>query len=251
MKPLVVERLMKRFGGLQALTGVDLSIEAGERRAIIGPNGAGKTTLFNLITGTLHPTSGRIVLFGQEVTRLPPHHRARLGLARTFQITTLFPNLSVLDNVLLAVQASDPAKFVLHRSRAAYPHLHTKAQALLEQWGLVEQAGTQVRALSYGEQRQVELILAMAGSPKLLLLDEPTAGLSPAETATVSGMIKALSGDMAILVIEHDMDVAFELAHRITVLHQGRVLAEGIGEEIRKNSEVAEIYLGAQRTGSR
>jgi branched-chain amino acid transport system ATP-binding protein len=246
MNPLVVEQLAKRFGGLQALNGVTLSIEPGERRAIIGPNGAGKTTFFNLITGTLPPSSGRILLFDQDVTHMPTYHRARLGLARTFQITTLFPKLSVLDNVLLAVQALDPARFVLHRSRDAYPRLLARGQALLEQWGLTEQAGTLVRALSYGEQRQVELILAMAGSPKLLLLDEPTAGLSPAETATVSSIIKTLSRDMAILVIEHDMDVAFELADRITVLHQGRVLAEGVGEEIRRNPEVAEIYLGAQ-----
>jgi len=223
-----------------------LSIEPGARRAIIGPNGAGKTTFFNLITGTLPVSSGRILIFDQDVTNLPPHQRAQLGLARTFQITTLFPNLSVLDNVLLAVQALDSAKFVLHRPRTAFPHLAARAQKLLEEWGLVEQAGAQVRALSYGEQRQLELILALAGSPKLLLLDEPTAGLSPAETATVTTMIKTLSRDVAILVIEHDMDVAFEVADRITVLHQGRVLAEGSGEEIRKNSEVAEIYLGAQ-----
>lgn len=246
MNPLVVEKLTKRFGGLQALNGVDLSIEPGERRAVIGPNGAGKTTFFNLVTGTLPATSGRILIFGQDVTNMPTHHRARLGLARTFQITTLFPNLSVLDNVLLAVQALDPASFVLHRARSAYPRLGQRANELLEQSGLAEQARTPVRTLSYGEQRQVELMLAMAGSPKILLLDEPTAGLSPAETATVSTMIKALSRDMAILVIEHDMDVAFDLVDRITVLHQGRVLAEGSGEEIRKNPEVAEIYLGAQ-----
>lgn len=246
MNPLVVEGLTKRFGGLLALSGVNLSVEPGERRAIIGPNGAGKTTFFNLITGTLPCSSGRIFLFGRDVTDMPTYHRVRLGLARTFQITTLFPNLSVLDNVLLAVQALDPAQFVLHRSRSAYSRLFTRAHALLEQWGLAEQASMLVRTLSYGQQRQVELLLALAGLPKLLLLDEPTAGLSPAETNTVSSMIKALSRDMAILVIEHDMDVAFELADRITVLHQGRVLAEGISEDIRKNSEVARIYLGVQ-----
>jgi len=246
MNPLIVERLTKRFGGLQALNGVDLSIEPGERRAIIGPNGAGKTTFFNLITGTLPISSGRILLFGQDVTNMSTHQRSRLGLARTFQITTLFPNLTVLENVLLAVQALDPAKFVLHRSRNAFPRMFAKAKELLEQWGLAEQTGTRVRTLSYGEQRQVELLLALAGSPKLLLLDEPTAGLSPAETATVASMIKALTREMAILIIEHDMDVAFELVDRITVLHQGRVLAEGNGEEIKRNPEVAEIYLGVE-----
>ncbi len=247
---LTVERITKSFGGLTAVNGVDLAIEPGERRALIGPNGAGKTTLFNLISGTLPPSSGRLLLFGQDVTALPPHTRARLGLARTFQITTLFRNLSVLDNVLLAVQALDPAKHVFYRRRRAYTRLLDRAQALLEQWRLAAQADVPVRELSYGEQRQLGIIMAMASQPKLLLLDEPTAGLSPAETTVVAGIIKALGRDLAMLVIEHDMDVAFELADRITVLHQGSVLTEGDGAAIRRNPQVNEIYLGSA-AGSR
>ncbi len=242
---LTVERLTKSFGGLTAVNGVDLTIEAGERRALIGPNGAGKTTLFNLISGTLPPSSGRLLLFGADVTGLPPYARAHRGLARTFQITTLFRNLTVRDNVLLAVQALDPVKRVFYRRRRAYTRLLDRAQALLEQWRLAAQADVVVRELSYGEQRQLEIIMAMAGEPRLLLLDEPTAGLSPAETTVVVGIIQTLGRDLAMLVIEHDMDVAFELADRITVLHQGQVLTEGDGSAIRRNPQVNEIYLGS------
>jgi branched-chain amino acid transport system ATP-binding protein len=242
---LTVERLGKSFGGLTAVDAVDLSIDPGERRALIGPNGAGKTTLFNLISGTLPPSSGRILLFGEDVSGLPAHARAALGLARTFQITTLFRNLTVLDNVLLAVQALDPVKRVFYRRRRGYGRLLDRAHALLAEWRLAPQAEIPVRELSYGEQRQLEIIMAVAGNPRLLLLDEPTAGLSPAETATVAGIIKRLSRELAMLVIEHDMDVAFELADRITVLYQGRVLTEGDGAAIRRNPQVNEIYLGS------
>jgi branched-chain amino acid transport system ATP-binding protein len=242
---LRVERVVKSFGGLTAVNDVYLSIEPGERRALIGPNGAGKTTLFNLVSGTLTPTSGRLLLFGHDVTRERPHVRARRGLARTFQITTLFPQLTVLDNVLLAVQALDSSRRVFYRRRAAFAHLHQRADALLAQWKLAAQADVPVAELSYGEQRQLEIIMAVAGEPRLLLLDEPTAGLSPAETTDVAAIIKALPTDMAMLVIEHDMDVAFELSHRVTVLSQGRVLAEGDGPTIRSNPQVNEIYLGS------
>jgi branched-chain amino acid transport system ATP-binding protein len=242
---LRVERLVKTFGGLTAVSDVDLSIEPGERRALIGPNGAGKTTVFNLVSGTLTPTSGRLILFGHDVTRERPHARARRGLARTFQITTLFPRLTILDNVLLAVQALDPASRVFYRRRAAFPRLLQRAEALLAQWKLADEAHVPVVELSYGEQRQLEIIMAVASGPRLLLLDEPTAGLSPAETTEVAAIIKALPGDMAMLVIEHDMDVAFELSHRVTVLAQGRVLAEGDGVAIRRNPQVNEIYLGS------
>jgi branched-chain amino acid transport system ATP-binding protein len=242
---LRVERLVKTFGGLTAVSDVDLSIEPGERHALIGPNGAGKTTLFNLVSGTLAPTSGRLLLFSHDVTRERPHARARRGLARTFQITTLFPRLTVLDNVLLAIQALDPASRVFYRRRTAFPRLLQRAEALLAQWKLADQAHVPVVELSYGAQRQLEIIMAVASGPRLLLLDEPTAGLSPAETAEVAAIIKALPGDMAMLVIEHDMDVAFELSHRVTVLAQGRVLAEGDGAAIRRNPQVNEIYLGS------
>ncbi len=246
MTALVVERLGKWFAGLHALREVDLRVEPGERRGLIGPNGAGKTTLFNLISGTLTASSGRILFYGDDITHLPAFRRARLGLARTFQITTLFANLSVLDNVLLAVQALDGARFVLYRPRSSYRHLVERAQALLERTGLADRFGAPVRSLSYGEQRQVELALALAGSPRLLLLDEPMAGLSSAERVMVSKIIHGLSREMAILIIDHDIDATFEIADIVTVLHLGQVLAEGRPEEVRKNRDVLEIYLGEE-----
>ena len=244
MTALEVDELSHRFGGLAALADVSLAVAPGERLAIIGPNGAGKTTLFNIVTGILRPSAGRIRLFGRDVTRLPTHRRAQLGLTRTFQISTLFPRLTVLDSVLLAVQGLDPARFALHRRRASYGHLLERAESLLADWGLADRARQVTRQLSYGEQRQVELILALAGAPKVLLLDEPTAGLSPAETASVAAMIRRFSRDTTILLIEHDMDVALDLVDRVAVLVQGRVLAEGSKDEIRSNPKVADIYFG-------
>jgi len=244
MTALQVEQLSHRFGGLLALSDVNLTVAPGERLAIIGPNGAGKTTLFNIVTGIFRPSAGRIRLFGRDVTRLPTHRRAHLGLARTFQITTLFPRLTVLDSVLLAVQGLDPARFTLHRSRRTYTHLLERAESLLADWGLADRGHQVTGRLSYGEQRQVELILALAGAPKVLLLDEPTAGLSPAETAAVAEMIRRFSRDTTILLIEHDMDVALDLVDRVAVLFQGRVLTEGNKDEIRRDPEVAAIYLG-------
>ena len=247
---LSVEGLVHDFGGLRALGGVDVRVAPGERLTILGPNGAGKTTLFNLITGIYRPQSGRIRLFDQDVTDLRPHRRARLGLGRTFQITTLFAELSVQDSVLLAVQGADPARFALHRPASAYPHLFARAEALLGEWGLLERRHVPTRELSYGEQRQVELILALAGAPRVLLLDEPTAGLSPAETAIVAEMIRRFPRDVTVLLIEHDMDVALALADRVIALYQGRVLATGTPDEMRRHPGVAEIYLGADEDHS-
>ena len=245
MTALKVEGLTHLFGGLRALDGVSLQVSVGERRVILGPNGAGKTTLFNLITGLLAPLAGAIHLFDHDLTALPPYRRSRLGLGRTFQITTLFPRLTVLESVLLAVQGADPARFTLVRPRTAYRHLWARAEQLLAEWGLADQREVPARELSYGEQRQVELVLALAGRPRVLLLDEPTAGLSAAETATVVAMIERFSRDVTVLLIEHDMDVALALAERITVLHQGRVLAEGTRDEMQADPRVKEIYLGA------
>jgi branched-chain amino acid transport system ATP-binding protein len=243
---LVIDRLGKNFGGLQALHDLSLEVEPGERRVILGPNGAGKTTLFNLIGGQLSPSAGRIFLFGQEVTPLPPFRRAALGLARTFQITTLFPNLTVLENMLLAVQARDTVRFVLYRPLTSYKHILSKAHSLLEQWNLWDKRSALVRQLSYGEQRQLEILLALAHMPKVLLLDEPTAGLSAAETQQVVAMIQHLDPSITVLLIEHDMAVAFQVAQHITVLHQGRLLADGPPLAIRQDPTVAEIYLGVQ-----
>jgi branched-chain amino acid transport system ATP-binding protein len=237
--------LSKEFGGLRALDGVSLAVVSGERRAIIGPNGAGKTTLFSLISGETRPTDGRIVLFGRDVTRLAPHRRAALGLARTYQITNLFPRLTVLENCLLAVQALTPAKFHLHRGLRRYPAFFARARAVLDAVGLADQEAEAVRNLSHGEQRQLEIALALAGAPRLLLLDEPTAGLSPAESHAMTALLKNLDPAITLLVIEHDMDVAFALTDRITVLHYGKVVADGLAHEVKASSLVQEIYLGA------
>jgi len=243
---LEMRDVCKDFGGLRATSNVDLCLEAGERRAIIGPNGAGKTTLFHLISGTLLPSSGAIHLFGKEVTRLQPYHRAALGLTRTFQITNLFRNLTLLENVVLAVQALDQAKYSMLRPVSSYRRLGHRAYELLEQWGLRDKAEAPVRILSYGEQRQVELIMAVAGNPKLLLLDEPTSGLSPAETGMVTELIRKLDSNITILLIEHDMDVAFALADRVTVLYFGSVLTEGSVSEVQNDPRVGEIYFGTE-----
>jgi branched-chain amino acid transport system ATP-binding protein len=225
--------------------GVTLSVRPGERRALIGPNGAGKTTLFNLISGTLPVSSGAISLFGQDVTRAPAHRRAALGLARTFQITNLFLDLTVLENCLLAVQALTRVKFSMFRPVTAYGALRERARAMLEAVGLESVAEARVNVLSHGEQRQLEIALVLAGRPRVLLLDEPTAGLSPAESRLMAGLIGRLDPAITVLMIEHDMDIALELSPTVTVLHYGRVIADGSRQEIRADSQVREIYLGA------
>jgi branched-chain amino acid transport system ATP-binding protein len=244
VKPLVVDNVSKNFGGLQALYRVSLSMETGERRAVLGPNGAGKSTLFNQINGIDNPTEGRIYLFGQDVTAMPAHRRTALGLARTFQITQLFPKLTLAKNLLLALQGLDGMKFSMLRPMNSYKRILLRVEELLDQWQLQDKQGVAVQDLSYGEQRQVEILLAMAQQPRLLLLDEPTAGLSPMETASVVKLIQRLPREVTILLIEHDMDVAFELVEMATVLHTGRVIAAGPCEEVRGSALVQEIYLG-------
>ena len=250
MIPLLVESVTKNFGGFRALNQLSLEFEAGERRAIIGPNGAGKTTLFNVITGLLPPSSGKIHLFGRDITGLPMYRRAALGLARTFQINSLFPKLTILDNVALAIQAQDRTRYVCFRPWQSFGWLTQACEALLKEWNLWDRREAIVRELSYGDQRQLEIVLAMATKPKILLLDEPTAGLSAAETATVSALINQLDPAMTVVLIEHDMDVALALAERVTVLHYGEKAADGTREEIQGNPLVAEIYLGSGYEGS-
>ena len=242
---LELKNVAKLFGGLRAVDGINLTVQPGERRALIGPNGAGKTTLFNLIAGALPVTLGTITLFGEDVTRSAAHRRAWLGLARTFQISTLFPTLSVLENCLLAVQALTPARLAMHRALGRYAELHERAHATLESVGLADRARVAVRHLSHGEQRQLEIGLALAGAPRLLLLDEPTAGLAPAESQAMAQLLMKLDPAMTVLIIEHDMDIALEVARHVTVLHYGRVIADGTREEIRAHPLVREIYLGA------
>ncbi len=241
---LALENLSINFGGLLAVAAVDLRVLPGERRAIIGPNGAGKTTLFNLISGDLAPTTGRILLFGQDITRLPPHRRAALGLARTFQITKLFANLTVWENVLLACQALERTKFSMLWPLRTYRHLYARGEELLRAVGVWDQRDETIRNLSHGVQRQLEVALALAGRPKVLLLDEPMAGLSPAETHEMTELLRKLERSITLLIIEHDMDVVLDLAERIAVLHLGRLIADGSKDAVRANREVQEIYLG-------
>jgi len=235
----------KDFAGLRAVDGVALEVRPGERRALIGPNGAGKTTLFNLISGSLPVSSGRITLFGRDVTGSPAYRRAAQGLARTFQITNLFPDLTVLENCLLAVQAQTPTRFAMLRPVGAFTDLHAAARATLEAVGLAGIGDALVRNLSHGEQRQLEIALALAGRPRVLLLDEPTAGLSPAESRLMAGLLGRLDPAITVLMIEHDMDIALELSPRVTVLHYGRVIADGSRDEVKADPQVREIYLGA------
>jgi branched-chain amino acid transport system ATP-binding protein len=238
------EEVVVAFGALRAVDGVTLAISAGERRAIIGPNGAGKTTLFNAATGVIGPARGRIVFLGRDITRLPPHRRARLGIARTFQITNLFPTLTVTDNIALAARALAARKFSLLGS----PRLNGKELARIEHVlgaaRLLGRSDTPVEQLSYGEQRQLELALALVGQPRLLLLDEPAAGLSPAERIIVGDIIRPLSRDITVILIEHDMDLALGLVDCVTCMHEGRVLAEGTPDAIRRDARVQEVYLG-------
>jgi len=241
---LVLEELTKEFGGLVAVDHLNLEIGAGERHAIIGPNGAGKTTLFNLICGELIPSEGEVVFFDEDVTRLATHKRIALGISRTFQINNLFPKLTVRQNVLLAAQGLERTKYVMYRPISSYNYLHDKTKSILEEFDLWQKRDILVNNLSYGDQRQIEICLALIENPKLLLLDEPTAGLSRAESNTFTKSLKKLNSEMTILLIEHDMDVAFELVENITVLQMGALVASGTTEEIKTNQKVQEIYLG-------
>lgn len=236
--------LTKSFGGLHAVKNVSFQLFTGERKAIIGPNGAGKTTLFNVITGTLPASSGQAVLFGADVTGWPSHRRTAMGMARTFQVTNLFPKLTVLDNVLLAIQGLRRMKFVMWRPLSSYREAQEKARRLLEEAGYWDRRDVEVRNLSHGEQRQIEIVLALASDPKILLLDEPAAGLASGESREMASFLKRLDPSLAILLIEHDMDVVFDVVEHISVLHFGEVVEEGPTDAIRRSAKVQEIYLG-------
>jgi len=243
---LVLREFSKNFEGLEAVNKVSLKVEFGERRGVIGPNGAGKTTLFNLIAGELPPSSGKIFLFGEDITKMPAHRRAYLGIARTFQITNLFLNMNVIDNFFLASQALTKTKFDLLRPIGIHKQHYEKSEEILEKVGMIEKRNEVVKNLSHGEQRQIEIGMALLGEPRLLLLDEPTAGLAPAESSLVVSLLKTLDKSITLLIIEHDMDVTFELADRITVLNLGKILAEGTLEEIRSSEIVQKTYLGIE-----
>jgi branched-chain amino acid transport system ATP-binding protein len=242
---LKVEDLSKSFGALAVLDNLSFEIRAEERRVvIIGPNGAGKTTLFNLISGELLPTRGEIHLFGQDVTKMPCHRRTRLGLARTFQVTDLFPYFTLMENLLLALQAHDPCKYQMLRPLSTYDHLYERAEQLLKEMKLWEKKDLLIGMLSHGETRLVEILLGVAANPRILLLDEPMAGLTTSESVWLAGIIQNLLKDVTLIIIEHDMTIAFGLAQRMIVLHQGEIAADGTPEEIRANQRCKEIYLG-------
>ena len=246
MEALRVEHLSKNFGGVQALQDISFSVVAGEKLAIIGPNGAGKTTLFNVLNGQLSATAGRVYLFGQEITTMPTHRRAHLGQARSFQLTSLFPTLTVLDNILLAIQGTKPSRFQMFRPITVYKHIYVKAEELLRSVALWEKRDDLAQAISYGEQRKMEIALSLASEPKLLLLDEPSSGLTTAESTDVIAMLRNLGAGITVLVVAHDMDLVFGLADRIMVLHYGQIIAEGTPEEIQADSRVKEIYIGIE-----
>jgi len=245
MEALRVEGLSKNFGGVQALRDVTFSVEVGERLAIIGPNGAGKTTLFNVLNGQLAATNGRIYFYGKDITSLATHHRAHLGQARSFQITSLFPPLTVLENCLLALQGTQPSRFQMLRSITSYKHLFTKAQQMLEVVDLWEKKEEPVKNISHGEQRRLEIAISLASKPKLLLLDEPSAGLTAGESADVVDMIRNMGKDITAIIVAHDMDLVFGVAERIMVLHYGQIITEGAPDIVRNDPKVKEIYMGA------
>jgi branched-chain amino acid transport system ATP-binding protein len=244
--PLVrTELLTKSFGALTAVNAVTLEVVEGSLHSVIGPNGAGKTTLFNLLTGQLAPTSGRIIFDGRDIAGTPPHRIAHLGIARSFQRTSIFPTLSIADNVWLAAFARQESWRGLAWRRAdGYPALTRRALDVLGEVGLGDKARLPARQISHGEQRQLELAIALAAGPRLLLLDEPAAGLSPDETQKMVALVQKLKGRYTILLIEHKIDVVMSMSDRISVMHFGSVIAQGSPHEIRQNAEVRRAYLG-------
>jgi branched-chain amino acid transport system ATP-binding protein len=247
---LRIEALSKRFGGVLASDGISLEVPAGELHAIIGPNGAGKTTLIGQLAGEIAPDGGRIEFAEIDITRLPAWRRSRLGLARSFQITSLFPDFSALDNVALAVQAHAGHSFRFWRDARGEPALREPARAALARLAIAERADVLVSRLSHGEHRQLELAVALATRPRMLLLDEPMAGMGPDESARMVATLRELKGELTILLVEHDMEAVFALADRITVLVYGRIIASGTPEAIRADEKVREAYLGEQEAGN-
>ena len=241
---LALSNVAVAFGALRAVDGVTLQIGRGQRRAIIGPNGAGKTTLFNAITGVILASEGTVLFNGQDITRLPPHSRAALGIARTFQITNLFPSLTVQENMILAFQGLSARKFSLFGKGDLTAADHERIHHALVQAGIADLSQSPVTEMSYGKQRQLEIALALVANPQLLLLDEPAAGLSPSERSIVADVISGLPKSLTMILIEHDMDLALGLVDYVTCLHEGKVLVEAAPDAIRTNDLVQDVYLG-------
>jgi branched-chain amino acid transport system ATP-binding protein len=245
---LVLEGVGRSFGALVALEGISLAIEAGERLAILGANGAGKTTLFNVITGDYRPDNGRVVFFGEDVTTLPPHERIRRGIRRTYQSSILFRSLSVADNLFLAACGVTRGRFGLRRPAPTHPSM-IRARELASLAGLTEAIDVAVGDLSHGQQRQLEVGLALAGAPRVILFDEPAAGLSPVERRHLIALLRGLPRHIGYIIIEHDLDVALRVADKVTVMHQGRLFKQGTPAQIESDPEVQAIYLGGVRHG--
>jgi len=245
MALLETDNLTKAFGALTAVNGVTLEVQAGTLHSIIGPNGAGKTTLFNLLTGQFPPTSGRIVFDGRDITGTPSHRIAHLGLARSFQRTNVFPALSLLDNVWVAAFARGRSwRGLAWRRSDRYAEVTERARAALADVGLADKADQPAREVSHGEQRQLELAIALAAAPRVLLLDEPAAGLSPDETQKMVALVRGLKGRYTIVLIEHKMDIIMGVSDHVSVMHFGSLIAEGTPAEVQRNPEVRRAYLG-------
>jgi len=238
---LVLEGVTRNFGALRAIEDVSFSVAAGERRAVIGANGAGKTTLFNVITGDFPASMGRVLFFGEDVTLHAPFERIRMGLRRTYQSSLLFRDLSVRDNLFLAVRGVSRNRYSFFRSRSSQP-----VTDLLERVRLTQVADAPVSSLSHGQQRQLEIGMALAGAPRLILFDEPAAGLSPVERAELVALLTSLPAHMGFVIIEHDLDIALRVVSRVTVMHNGRILKHGTPAEIENDAEVQAIYMGGK-----
>lgn len=246
MEALRIEQLSKSFGGVHALEEVSATLKVGQKLAIIGPNGAGKTTLINLLNGQLSPTTGRIVFFGKDVTTMPTERRAHLGMARSFQVTNIFPPLTVLENALLALGGAQSFRIRIFRQVRKDKDLFARAEEFLKAADLWEKRDFQAENIGYGEQRKLEILFCLVSEPKLLLLDEPNCGLTTAESIELAGKISDLGRDMSAVIVSHDMHFVFDVADRIIVLHQGRIVADGLPAEIRADTRVQEIYMGIE-----
>ncbi|MGN7298056.1 ABC transporter ATP-binding protein [Ferdinandcohnia sp. SAFN-114] len=245
---LSIQNLSKHFGGLKVIEDITLDVTVGERVGLIGPNGAGKTTFFNMIAGDLNPTGGTIAYYDRDITKVPNYKRTESGIVRTFQKNNLMFGLTVKENVLLVLQKmrKEHTHWWKKVSPKNYQALHEETDALLQEWNLDQYSDTKVQELSYGVQRQIEIVMAIAGKPKILLLDEPTAGMSQVETDQIIALINKLPREVTICMIEHDIDVLFGNMDRVIVLHTGKLIADGTPEAVRENEEVKEIYLGRE-----
>jgi len=239
-----VDNVSKAFAGLRAVDCVSLSIPRGERRVLLGPNGAGKTTLFHCISGTHRPTGGSITMFGKDISNVSENGRTALGMGRTFQISNVCTDLTVLENLLLGMLGTSSRKWSMFRPVVSDRKLVADAIASLDKVGLQGRENEEVKYLSYGERRQLELALALSSNPRVLLLDEPCAGLSPSERQHFSALVSGLSRDITLLMIEHDIDIALALADKVTVLHRGKLIFDGMPDEVQKNAAVKEVYFG-------